>query len=385
VGNHDVVRIGLLFSTTGSYEAIGRSMQGGACLAVEQIASDPRFDFRFEAIPIDPGGRVEEYAQGAQHLLTRERVTHVIGCYTSSSRKEVLPCFEKYDGVLWYPSHYEGFESSDNVIYTGASPNQHIVPLASYLLRTHGKNAFCVGSNYVWAWENNRILREAVHAKGGKVLAERYFRVGEVDFAPVIRQINDLRPSFIFNTLIGTSSYAFFRELHRATRDCGIDQPRMLPVASCSLSEPELLEIGPEACSGHVSSSVYFESIDSERNNSFVRCYRKKFPAAGPTSADAEASYIAVHLLARAIRHAGSPDMRSVLAALPSVAMEAPQGKVQIDPDNRHCYLTPRIGISNANGGFDIIYEAPHPVRPDPYLVWQDLASNEAPQLRIVS
>jgi ABC-type branched-subunit amino acid transport system substrate-binding protein len=385
VGNRDVVRIGLLFSTTGSYEAIGRSMQSGARLAVDEIATDPRFDFRFEAIPIDPGGRVEAYAQGAQHLLTRERVTHVIGCYTSSSRKEVLPCFEKYDGVLWYPSHYEGFESSDNIIYTGASPNQHIIPLASYLLRTHGKNAFCVGSNYVWAWENNRILREAVHAKGGKVLAERYFQVGEVDFSPVIRQIIDLRPSFIFNTLIGISSYAFFRELHWATQACGIDRPRTIPVASCSLSEPELLEIGPEACSGHVSSSVYFESIANERNKSFVRSYRKKFPDAGPTSADAEASYIAVHLLARAIRHAGSPDMEAVLAALPFIAMGAPQGKVQIDPENRHCYLTPRIGISNANGGFDIIYEAPYPIRPDPYLVWQDLTCSEAPQLRIIS
>lgn len=385
MGNPDIVRIGLLFSTTGPYEAIGRSMQNGAYLAIEEVASDPRFDFRFETITIDPGGRIEEYAQGAQHLLMKEHVTHVIGCYTSSSRKEVLPCFEKYDGVLWYPSHYEGFESSDNVIYTGASPNQHIVPLSNYLLRTHGKNAFCLGSNYVWAWENNRILREAVHANGGKVLAERYFRVGEVDFTPMIRQIIDLRPSFIFNTLIGISSYAFFQQLHRACKTCGIDQPRLLPVASCSLSEPELLEIGPEACGGHVSSSVYFESIDSDRNRSFVRCYRKKFPDAGPTSADAEASYIAVHLLARAIRYAGSPDMGSVLAALPFIAMEAPQGRVKIDPDNRHSYLTPRIGISNVNGGFDLIYEAPHPVRPDPYLVWQDFVSNEAPQLRIVS
>jgi ABC-type branched-subunit amino acid transport system substrate-binding protein len=385
VGNHDIVRIGLLFSTTGPYEAIGRSMQRGACLAIDEIASDPRFDFRIEAIPIDPGGRVEEYAHGAQHLLARERVTHVIGCYTSSSRKEVLPCFEKYDGVLWYPSHYEGFETSDNVIYTGASPNQHIVPLASYLLRKHGKNAFCVGSNYVWAWENNRILREAVHAKGGRILAERYFRVGEVDFSSVIGQIIDLRPSFIFNTLIGISSYAFFRELHRAAYARGIDQPRILPVASCSLSEPELLEIGPEACSGHISSSVYFESIDSERNKSFVRCYRKKFLDAGPTSADAEAPYIAVHLLARAIRHAGSPDMGPILAALPFVAMEAPQGKVRIDPENRHSYLTPRIGISNADGHFDIIYEAPQPVRPDPYLVWQDISSTDTTELRIVS
>ena len=360
-------------------------MRNGACLAIEEVNADPRFDFRLEAIPVNPGGRVEEYVHGAQRLLVEERVTHVIGCYTSSSRKEVLPCFEKYDGLLWYPSHYEGFESSENVIYTGAAPNQHIVPLTNYLLRGHGKTAFCVGSNYVWAWENNRILREAILAKGGKILGERYFKVGETEFRSVIQQIINQRPSFIFNTLIGISSYAFFRQLRQAAQSSGIDQPRTLPVASCSLSEPELVEIGPDACDGHITSSVYFESINNERNKAFVHRYRSRFPDAGPTSADAEASYIAVNLLARAIQHAGQSDMKSVLAALSYVAMNAPQGKVQIDSENRHCYLTPRIGISNADCGFDIIYEAPYPVRPDPYLVWQDLASRETPHLRIVS
>jgi branched-chain amino acid transport system substrate-binding protein len=377
----------LLFSTTGPYEVLGRAMQNGAMLAIDEIGADPAFDVRLEAVPVDPGGRNADYALGAQRLLAQEQITHVVGCYTSSSRKEVLPLFEKYDGLLWYPSHYEGFESSDNVIYLGAAPNQHIVPLAEHLLRRRGNRAFCIGSNYVWAWENNRILREAVQGDGGLVLAERYFPVGEVDFDSVIGQILDCRPSFIFNTLIGVSAYAFFRAFRRAAERLGIDQPAVLPVASCSLAEPELVEIGPEACDGHLSSSVYFESIGNDRNRGFLQRYRERYPDAGPASADAEASYIAVHLMARAIRRARSADMASVLSALPFVALEAPQGLVHVDRENRHCYLTPRIGLSNKAGGFDLIYEAPGPVRPDPYLVWQEPASRAKPQpsrLRIV-
>ena len=221
MGNSEVVRVGLLFSTTGPYGTIGRAMRNGASLAIAEIAEDPRFKFRFEPVPIDPGGCNTEYARGAQLLLAREKITHVIGCYTSSSRKEVLPLFEKYDGLLWYPSHYEGFESSDNVIYTGAAPNQHIVPLARHLLRSRGKRAFCIGSNYVWAWENNKILREALQSVGGAILAERYFPVEEVEFEAAIGQILSSRPNFVFTTLIGQSVYAFLRALRRATARAG--------------------------------------------------------------------------------------------------------------------------------------------------------------------
>ena len=126
-------------------------------------------------------------------MLVEQGLVHVVGCYTSSSRKEVLPLFEKHDGLLWYPSHYEGFESSDNVVYTVRHPNQHIVPLAEHLLRHYGTSAYCLGSNYIWAWENNKIMREAVLAAGGTVLAERYVPVGELDLDGIVRQILDCR------------------------------------------------------------------------------------------------------------------------------------------------------------------------------------------------
>lgn len=366
-------RLGLLFSSTGPYATIGQAMLNGALLAIEEVNARGGFPFTLEAVSADPQGLNSNYARLAKSMLIDEKLVHVIGCYTSSSRKEVLPYFEKYDGLLWYPSHYEGFESSENVVYTGASPNQHIVPLADFLLKRHGKRAYFVGSNYIWAWENNKIMREAVLAHEGGVLAERYVPVGDTDHDAIIRQILDYRPDFIFNTLIGDSAYAFFRALRAATRAAGIDQPRDMPVASCSLSEPELAEIGPEACDGHISSSVYFESIATQANAAFARAYRQRFPAQRATSADAEASYNTVHLLARAIQAAGGEDMAALRAVLSQIEFDAPQGRVRIDSDNRHSYLTPRIGVSNRDGGFDIIFEASQPTKPDPYLIWDDV------------
>lgn len=366
------IRIGLMFSRTGPYAAICRSMAAGAQLAIDEIAADPSFPFRLQAVSVDPGGRTAAYADAAQHLLAEQRVTHVVGCYTSISRKEVLPLFEKYDGLLWYPSHYEGFESSENVIYTGAAPNQHIIPLAEHLLRNCGNRSWCVGSNYIWAWENNKIMREAVQGAGGAVLAERYVPVGETDLDAIIAQILEARPDFVFNTLIGDSAYAFFRRFRAAAAARGIDQATTLPVASCSLAEPELVEIGADAADGHLSSSVYFETVATAENAAFVATFHARFPEAGPTSADAEASYVAVQLLARAIRSAGTAAVPAVTAALPGVGLAAPQGPIQIDAENRHAWLTPRIGLSGKDCRFRVIQEASGPVRPDPYLVWHE-------------
>jgi len=192
----------------------------------------------------------------------------------------------------------------------------------------------------------------------------------------------------VFNTLIGDSAYAFFRLIRQSAAARNIDQPKVVPIASCSLAEPELVEIGNEACDGHISSSVYFESVSGATNKRFVEDYRARFPHSGPTSADVEASYIAVQLLARALRRAGRTAMAAVRAAVMGAALQAPQGRVHIDRDNRHCYLTPRIAISTRDCGFDIIYEADGPVKPDPYLVWSEwqkpAVAARRPHLKVV-
>jgi ABC-type branched-subunit amino acid transport system substrate-binding protein len=375
--------VGLLFSLNGPYSVVARSMMNGALLALEEINASPNLRVTLEAVAMDPAGSNAQYAAMADRLLARG-IKHVVGCYTSSSRKEVIPCFEKHDALLWYPSHYEGFESSANVVYTGAAPNQHIIPLIDYLTAHHGDRAFCIGSNYIWAWENNRILRETVLARRGSVVAERYFPVGETDFTAVIDAIIAARPSFVFSTLIGTSAYQFFRDFRRIAAERGINQPLMMPVASCSLSEPELDEIGAEAVDGHISASVYFASLRSSANAAFIEAYTARFPHGPALSADAEASYLAMKLLGIALAEAGTDAVPEVIAAATRLEIEAPQGRVRIDEDTLHTFLTPRIGRSTQAAQFEVIMEAKAPVRPDPYLVRSSPRFDVAPRPRSV-
>lgn len=375
--NKSTLDIGIVVSTTGSYGILGQAICGGAQLAIAEVNADPAATVTLRPIPVDPGGVASGYADAVKSLLVDRGLTHVLGCYTSSSRKEVLPVFEKNDALLWYPSHYEGFETSENVVYTGAAPNQHIVPLARHLLAHHGNRGWFVGSNYVWAWENNRILREALMEADGTVVGERYFPVGETDFGVLADQIVRERPDFVFTTLIGDSCYAFIRLLRAAATAAGIDQPHAFPMASCSLSEAELPLIGSEAA-GHLSSSVYFSSVQSPENGRFTAQWDKHYSHLGHACADAEAAYIAIHLLARAIAKAGSVGFAEVRAAARGLQFAAPQGLVTVDPDNLHCYLRPRIGRSTAAGTFDILHEERGPVRPDPYLVWATIAEADA-------
>lgn len=378
-------RIGIMFSTTGSYSVVARSMLNGALLAFQENA-EADGAVTLEPVVVNPSGDLERYRALSLELLGAG-IRQVLGCYTSSSCKEVIPCFEKFDGLLWYPSHYEGFESSDNVIYTGASPNQHVLPLVEYLASRVGTRAFCVGSNYIWAWENNRIFREALTARGGTVVAERYLSVGDTEFDQVISAILEQRPDFVFNNLIGTSAYAFFRAFRAACRARGIDQVNEIPVASCTLSEPELAEIGDEAIDGHLSSSVYFSSLESPANAAFIAAYAKAFPGGPVSSADAEASYIAVKLLAAALEQAGTDDARAVRAAVASQSLLAPQGEVRVDPQTYHAWLTPRIARSTLNGQFEVLLEARSPIAPDPYLVQSSprfASAMRSPVLRVV-
>ena len=380
------VPLGILISSTGPYSVVSRSMFCGALLGVDEI-HDEDIGVEFAPTVGDPGGRLNRYSEIASDMLAAG-VRHVVGCYTSSSRKEIIPLFEKADALLWYPSHYEGFESSGNVVYTGAVANQHLLPLIDYALQRFGSNAFCIGSNYIWAWENNRILRETIGRAGGAVVAERYFPIGCLDFVQVIATIVRSRPSFVFNTLIGESSYQFLRDLRAACRAAGIDQPHEIPVASCTLSEPELAAIGPQAIDGHITSSVYFSSLDTPENVRFTQAYAARFPDGPAVSADAEATYLAVRLLALAVAEAGTVEVAAVKRAAANQSIAAPQGAVRLDPETMHAELTPRIGCSNRDGGFTILRQSVRPVAADPYLVRHSsryAAAEIRPFLRVVS
>ena len=381
------VPIGLLFSSTGSYGTVARTLLNGANLACEQINHRADIAVHLEPYAINPEGNLAAYAPAMQTMLD-QGIKHIVGCYTSSSRKEVIPLVEKWDGLLWYPTHYEGFESSTGVIYTGASPNHHMSPLIDYLFTNFGPRAFSVGSNYIWGWESSRVLREGLQTRGGAILAERYVPVGDTDMDNVIDAIFRAEPDFVFNALIGKSSYAFFRKFRLACAERGIDQVARFPVASCNLSEPELVEIGPDAADGHISSSVYFSSLPGKRNNQFVAAYNDAFPDGPVVSAEAEAAYIAVSLLANAIAAAGSAEVNSVKRSVVLQSFDAPQGRVMIDPETLHAHLTPRIGRSRSDYTFEVLVEARKSVRPDPYMVCSSAALEplqRQPLMRIVS
>ena len=363
----------MVFSSTGSYGTVGEEMLHGALLAIEEVNQSSAFDFIFAPKVANPGGDLNQYRILCEEMLRTQGVRHVVGCYTSSSRKEVIPVFEKLDALLWYPSHYEGFESCNNVIYTGAAPNQHILPLVDYMLRNHGNRVYCIGSNYIWAWENNRIMREIVLGCMGDVAAEKYLPVGSTDMAQVVDEIAETQPNFIFSTLIGESSYAFLRAYNEASRRNALFCPATMPVTSCNLSEPELLAIGGQAAVGHIASSVYFQSMSRVENRDFVARFKVRFGTDKVTSADAEASYVAVILLARAICAAQSTEIEMVKQAVYGCEFEAPQGLVRLDRDNNHSYLKPSLGRSNADGDFDIFWTADASVKPDPYLVRLDV------------
>jgi branched-chain amino acid transport system substrate-binding protein len=375
---------GLLISQSGSYGAVSRAMLAGALLAIDEINDDPACKVSIKPVAIDPAGKIPSYLDGARELIQEYRISHVIGCYTSSSRKEVLPIFEKADALLWYPSHYEGFETSENVVYIGAAPNQHIVPLTRHLIKEFGLRGWMVGSNYIWAWENNRILREALTSSGGTVQGERYFPIGETDFKAVVSQIMQDRPDFVFTTLIGQSGFTFLELLRNACNAASINQAEEMPTASCSLSEAELPLIG-SAVEGHLTSSVYFSTVNSPENDRFIARWTLRFGQEARASADAENAYAAVHLLARAAARAGSANFEDVREAVRGLTFDAPQGKITVDEENLHCWMRPRIGRSRADGTFDIVEESPVAVRPDPYLTWTNDTSNvRGAKLRLV-
>jgi urea transport system substrate-binding protein len=371
------IPLGLVFSRSGPYAMMAGEMEKSALMAVDEVNASGEFDFTFVPHLRDPGGVVAAYHTACDELIREAQVEHIVGCYTSASRKQVIPIVERTERLLWHPARYEGFESSDNVIYVGAAPNHTVVPLARHMLDHITDDVFCAGSNYVWTWETNRVLRDIVGSAGGRILAERLLELGETSVGHIVNEIIDRKPAAVFNTLVGESSYAFMRALHAASLRAGLS----IPTLSCSLCEPELKLIGPAASVGCITSSAYFESIASAENRAFVARWKARHGTDGNPSVDGQSTYVCVMLLARAIRRAGSTDVAAVRRAAANHRYVSPQGPVWVDPANNHCFLTPRLARSMPGSQFKIFWEADAPERPDPYLSHLDLASFAKPDI----
>lgn len=365
--NESSWKVGVLFSKTGVTSVIEKTQLNATLLAIREINAIGGIQGRtIEPVVYDPESDPEKFYLYSKRLVEKDRVNIIFGCYMSSARKAVLPVVENYNGLLWYPTLYEGYEFSDNVIYTGAAPNQNSAFLAQYLVNQYSGRFYFVGSNYIYPYESNRIMRDLIESTGRKVVAEKYIPLNpsDEDISLVLSDILEKRPDVIFSTIVGSATRLFYRKYWSA----GL-QPQQMPIASLTTSEAEVADMGAEVACGHITASPYFQSVDSYENKQFVEKYHAMFGGQQSTNACCEAAYFQVHMFADALRKADKLNTESIRTAVLGNEYNAPQGKIQVDIDNHHTYLWPKIGRVNPQGQFDIIDQADTWVKPDPYLV----------------
>ncbi|CAB5707377.1 Aliphatic amidase expression-regulating protein [Delftia tsuruhatensis] len=372
MANTDPVRVGILYSATGTTSTIGQSQLRGAQLAIDEInAAGGLLGRELVAVRYDPASTPARYAALAEQLIVGDGINVIFGCYMSSSRKAVIPIVEKWNRLLFYPTLYEGFEFSGNVIYTGAAPNQNSVQLADFMTSNFGARVYLIGSDYIYPYESNRIMGELVMQQpGSAMLGEHYLPLDatERDYAVLMRDIRERQPDFIFSTVVGDSTAS----LYRAYADAGFD-PQTMPMASLTTSEAEIAQMGADIAAGHFTAAPYFQSIDSPANTRCLALLRQHLGEDCRPNLCWEAAYFQMHLFANAFRQAGSDRIGELLPHLLGSEFDAPQGRIKIDPGNHHTWLYPRVGRANAQGGFTIVRQATRAVSPDPYLVTHSL------------
>ena len=360
-------RVGVLFSQTGATAIIEESQLKGTLLAIDEINAAGGVNGR-EILPVihDPQSDDQCFTRLAERLLAVDDVGVIFGCYRSSSRKAILPVVERRNGLLWYPTLYEGFEYSPNIIYTGALPNQNSVVLADYLMKHYGTRFYFVGSNYVYPHESNRIMRHFVERNGGRVVGESYIDVGaqRCQYKPIVRDIKRAQPDIVFSTVVGDGTVYLYQEFY----DAGVD-PGATPIASLTTSEAEIRAMGEDVAAGNITAAPYFETVRSARNREFVSLFKRRFGHDEPTNMCVEAAYFQVHLFAEALSEANDMDTDLLRASVLGREYDAPQGGIAINAECNHTNLFTRVGRVNRSGGFDILQESTAPVFADPYLV----------------
>ncbi|WP_422653046.1 urea ABC transporter substrate-binding protein [Caldicellulosiruptor sp. DIB 104C] len=362
--SEETIKVGILHSLSGTMSISEVSLRDAELMAIEEINNNGGvLGKKLEPIVEDGASDWPTFAEKAKKLLQKDKVAVIFGCWTSASRKAVLPVVEENNGLLFYPVQYEGLESSPNIFYMGAAPNQQIVPAVKWLFDNGKKRFYLLGSDYVFPRTANKIIKAYLKYLGGVVVGEEYTPLGHTDYSSVINKIKAAKPDVVFNTLNGDSNVAFFKQL----KDAGIDA-KTLPVMSVSIAEEEIKGIGPEYLKGHLVAWNYFQSVDTPENKEFVEKYKKKYGEDRVTDDPIEAAYIGVYLWAKAVEKAGSTDVDKVREAAKGIEFNAPEGPVKIDGDNQHLYKTVRIGEILENGQIRELWKTNKPVKPDPYL-----------------
>ncbi|MBT8153059.1 urea ABC transporter substrate-binding protein [Epibacterium ulvae] len=364
----DTVTIGILHSITGTMAISETGSVQAEKLAIEQInAQGGILGRKIEYIQEDGGSDWPTFAEKAKKLLVNDKVASVMGCWTSASRKAVLPVFEQYNGFLYYPTFYEGLEQSPNVIYTGQEATQQIIAGLDWVAKEKGaKSFYLLGSDYIWPRTSNKIARKHIenYLDGAKVVGEEYYPLGHTQFNSVINKIRLKKPDVIYAIVVGGSNVAFYKQLKAA----GIDMTKESPlVLTISVTEDEIRGIGGENIEGAYACMKYFQSLTNDNNEAFVKSFKEMWGDDMVIGDVTQAAYLGPWLWKAAVEKAGSFDVDKVRAATPGIELtSAPEGYVKVH-DNHHLWSKTRVGLAKADGQYDVVFETADLVEPDPF------------------
>ncbi len=358
------ITVGILHSLTGTMADSESPVVDAALLAIEELnAAGGVLGRPVEAVVADGRSNAETFASEAMRLIDDENVCTVFGCWTSASRKTIVPLFEERDHLLVYPVQYEGIEESPNVVYLGAAPNQQIIPAIEWAHTSQGKRRFyLVGSDYVFPRIAHEIIKDQLKEIGAELVGEDFLPLGSTDVDDVVARIQEGRPDVILNSINGDSNTAFFAKLRKA----GIT-PEVTPTISFSVGEEELRHLDLNAMTGDYAAWNYFQSIESPENRKFVAEFKHKYGARRVVTDPMVAAYCGVKLWAQAVEEAASTDTPAIRRAMRNQRMPSPAGEIRVDPATQHAFKIPRIGQVRSDGQFDVVWVAAGSSPPVPY------------------
>jgi urea transport system substrate-binding protein len=358
----DPIKVGILHSLTGTIAIAEASVVDAEKLAIDEInAAGGVMGRKIEPIVEDGASDWPTFAEKARKLLEVDKVATIFGCYTSASRKAVLPVIEGKQGLLYYPTYYEGQEQSNNIMYTAQEATQSVIAAINWLSQNRGKSVYLIGSDYIWPRVTNKIARPTVEKVGGKVLGEDYYPLGHSAFGSAINKIRATKPDVILSTVVGGSNVAFYKQLTAA----GINSKTQTLLA-LAVSEEELSGIGPENAAGFLSCMGYFQSIASPANARFVKSFKAKYGDRRVLGDTLACGYTSVYLWKLAAEKAGDFSVPKVVAASSDLSWNGPEGTIKIHKSNHHLWKHARIGEFQKDGQVKILYESPL-IEPNPF------------------
>ena len=376
----DTIKVGILHSLSGTMAISETALKETALMTIEEInKAGGVLGKKLEPVVVDPASNWPLFAEKARQLLTKDKVSVTFGCWTSVSRKSVLPVYKELNGLLFYPVQYEGEELEKNVFYTGAAPNQQAIPAVEYLMSKDGgeaKRFVLLGTDYVYPRTTNKILRAFLKSKGVAEadIMEEYTPFGHSDYQTIIAKIKKFasegKKTAVVSTINGDSNVPFYKELGNA----GL-KATDVPVVAFSVGEEELRGVDTKPLVGHLAAWNYFESLKNAENTKFIKMYKdwavkKKLPNANTvvTNDPMEATYIGIHMWAQAVEKAKSTDTDKVIAAMAGQSFKAPSGfTVKMDEKNHHLHKPVFIGEVKADGQFNVVWKTPGPVKAAPW------------------